>query len=153
MQKIIGIDPDIENCGVCELIDGKIDQLYTLTVPQLLDDVMVWHNKGYKIAIEDVERNKTTYSRPKASHGEMKKIAQDVGRVKGAARIICAYIKHHTGENPIMAPPGVGKQTKKDGELFNKITGYTKRSNEDKRDAWAVADWVYRKNPTGRSSE
>jgi len=46
------------------------------------------------------------------------------------------------GYTVVDVPDGVGKQVKKNAKLFKQLSGYDGRTNEDKRDAWAIAVWA-----------
>ena len=70
--------------------------------------------------------------------------AQSVGMVKASATLITEIITEMTGRAPILAPCGLGKQVKQNADLFKALTGYQKQTNEDKRDAWAIAYWVFK---------
>ena len=145
MINVIGIDPDLKKCGVVEYSDsGFIIEAYKkYTTAMILEDVPVWINKCYVFAIEDVNAIKTMYAKNRrGSKAVQSKIAQNVGMVKAAGTIIIDYIEHHGGK-VILVPPGIGKQTKKDAKLFNQITGYTGRTNEDIRDAYWIAKYGY----------
>ena len=145
MINVIGIDPDLKKCGVVEYSDrGFIIESYKkYTTAMILEDVPVWINKGYVFAIEDVNAIKTIYAKHRhATKAVQSRIAQNVGMVKATGTMIIDYIEHHGGKL-ILVPPGVGKQTRKNAELFNQITGYTGRTNEDTRDAYWIAKHGY----------
>ena len=146
MNKIIGIDPDIEKCGVCELVDGKIKDLYCLSVPELIDKIVPWCiEQGYRIGIENTLKVSAVYSKNrKESPRVNEKIANSVGKVQGVTKVIIDYIYLHTGEKPLLVPAGVGRQTKNKAGLFRTITGWERRTNEDMRDAYAIA--IYSQN-------
>jgi len=144
MIKVIGIDPDMRAPGVCFMnADGFHISKYTLAA--LVEDVKLLSKQGFIFAVEDVNKIKAMYPRIRkggaAVHG---RIAQNVGMVKASGTIIIDYIEH-MGGTVVLVPVGVGKATKKDGKLFNKITGYTGRTNEDARDAYWIADYAYKK--------
>ena len=95
-------------------------------------------------ALEDVNKVKTIYARNRRDNAAVGlKIAQSVGMVKGAATLIEDLITGITGNSPILAPVGLGKQFKNDAKLFKELTGYQGSTNEDKRDAYAIARWVW----------
>ena len=144
MIKIIGIDPDLEKPGICLLCDGKIECVESVKIEMIIEDIPIWASQGYIFAVENVEAKKTTFKRKGTSDFTHAKIAQDVGKVKGAARIIIKMIEHHGG-TVILVPPGINSATKKDAKLFKEITGFSGRTNEDNRDAWAIAMWAYKK--------
>jgi hypothetical protein len=139
---LIGIDPDSDKCGVCESV-GVEFVVESILIEKLLEDIPVYIQQGYKFAIENVEANKTTYPRgvPAKAHAA---IAQKVGMVKMAARVIIRTIEMHGG-TVILVPPGVGRQVKNNAKLFNELSGWTGQSNEDMRDAWAIAQYALNK--------
>jgi hypothetical protein len=141
-MKIIGIDPDSDKCGVCKIHD-KLMNAESVKIEELLLRVKMLAADGYVFAVENVEANKTTYPRgvPAKAHAA---IAQKVGMVKMAARVIIRTIEMHGG-TVILVPPGVGKQVKNNAKLFNELSGWTGRSNEDMRDAWAIAQYALNK--------
>ena len=147
MIKVIGIDPDKTKCGVVECVDGKfnIESYKKYNTAMVIEDVPVWVNQGYVFAVEDVNKNKATYYRRGMTNQSVaNNISQKVGMVKAAGTIIVDYIEHHGGQ-VILVSPGIGKQTKKDAELFKRLTGYTGRTNEDTRDAYWIAHYAYNK--------
>ena len=107
MSKIIGIDPDLEASGICELINGKVSTLYKLKIAELIEDIPTLISNGFIFAIEDVEKKRATFRRGRANNAVMMKIAQNVGQVKGIQRVVCECIKHQEG-TLIKTPPGIG---------------------------------------------
>lgn len=149
MIKIIGIDPDMRKCGVCAYQGGKIETLMSEDVSQILHSIPDCVKGGEIFALENVNAIKTIYAKNrKGGQAVQSRIAQNVGMVKAAATIIQDYIEHHGGK-VILVPPGIGKQTKKDAKLFEKLTGYTGRTNEDTRDAYWIAKYAYNQVKNG----
>lgn len=143
---IIGIDPDLQKSGVCALNDdGSIALLESMTITSLFHSIAEYCQDDLSTyAIEDVNKIGAMYNNHKNKNPRIAaNIAQKVGMVKGAATIIASFIEDTTGEPPIMAPVGLGKQVKKDAKLFNQLSGWEGKSNEDMRDAWAIAKWVH----------
>jgi Holliday junction resolvasome RuvABC endonuclease subunit len=140
---IIAIDPDLKKSGVCILDNnGEIVGLHSMSICNLLELINVHTNATY--ALEDVNKVKTIYARNRRDNAAVGlKIAQSVGMVKGAAALIEDLITGITGNSPILAPVGLGKQFKNDAKLFKELTGYQGTTNEDKRDAYAIARWVW----------
>jgi Holliday junction resolvasome RuvABC endonuclease subunit len=140
---IIAIDPDLKKSGVCILNNnGEINFLLSMSICELLRIITVYEDATF--ALEDVNKVKTIYARNRRDNASVGlKIAQSVGMVKGAATLIEDLITGITGNNPILAPVGLGKQFKNDAKLFKELTGYKGTTNEDKRDAYAVARWVW----------
>ena len=148
-MKLIAIDPDIHKPGICAMHE---DGEFMIESPKLCDFLLgieQYYYDGYDFAIEDVLKNKPVFNRGKMTFGAKQKIAQNVGMVKAAQIIIVSMIEN-LGASVILVPPGIGKQVKRDAELFNRLSGWTGRSNEDTRDAWAIAKYVM--TITGRSS-
>jgi Holliday junction resolvasome RuvABC endonuclease subunit len=141
---IIAIDPDLKKSGVCIL--DAMGQIFILeSMPICVLVKLITSNKDATFALEDVNKVKTIYARNRRDNAAVGlKIAQSVGMVKGAATLIEDLILGITKKRPILAPVGLGKQVKNDAVLFKQITGYKGTTNEDKRDAWAIAMWVFK---------
>lgn len=141
MAIIIGIDPDLRKSGVCVLDStGEIMILESQNINELIQ-LIDW-NLDAVYAVEDVNKNKATFSRGRQSQAQISKIAQNVGMVKGAATLIVDIIEHKTGKKVLLAPLGLGKQVKNNAAMFRCLSGYQGQTNEDKRDAWAIAKWA-----------
>ncbi len=144
-MKIIGIDPDMRKPGVCILHDGVIFDLVSMTTAYLLASIPGYIANGYVFAVENVNEVKGIYTRnQKGGAAVQSKIAQNVGMVKAAGTILIDYIEYSCGK-VILVPVGVGKQVKSNPKLFGKLTGHKKTTNEDMRDAWAIAKWAQSK--------
>ncbi|MCV6590789.1 MAG: hypothetical protein OIF57_17460 [Marinobacterium sp.] len=119
-QITIGIDPDLDKSGV-GIIAGKTQ----------IQDLLAF-DRALKIPVR---------ARREAA---MKKISQDVGRVKTVAMLLEQYLIR-INANYVKVPPIKGyvpnlngchrKKAKEDGKYFNEKTGWVGRSNADKRDA------------------
>lgn len=149
---IIAIDPDMKKPGVCVLNDdGTIVDLFSLSFYELIE--LIGLNKSFEFVIEDVNQVKTIYAANRRDNKSVGlQIAQNVGMVKAAGTIICDLITDITGKPPKLAPVGLGKQVKRNATLFKQITGWKGRTNEDMRDAYAVAIWYHSKKRTGHTS-
>lgn len=149
MIKIIGIDPDMRKPGLCFMHDGKIEDLLSEDMNYLINSLKYYiYQEKYKIAIEDVNRDNPTYYRGRQSQKVKDTISQRVGMVKCAATILSDMCSFY-GQEVILVPPGIGKQTKNDAKLFAKLTGYTGRTNEDTRDAYWIAKYAYNQVKNG----
>jgi Holliday junction resolvasome RuvABC endonuclease subunit len=140
---IIAIDPDLKKSGVCILNDdGEIVVLGSMPIYDLVEIITYYKSATY--ALEDVNKVKTIYARNRKNNVAVGlTVAQSVGMVKAAATLIESLITGITGNSPILAPVGLGKQFKNDAKLFKELTGYQGSTNEDKRDAYAIARWVW----------
>ncbi|SEG21042.1 hypothetical protein [Marinobacterium lutimaris] len=144
----IGIDPDQEKCGVGIANGAKLVDMKALHLFELMTLIDQYVEAGAKFVVEDVELAKPTFPKnfgkkpltPVQKQKIREKISQDVGRVKCLGRLVVAYLKQAGADYVAIKPlGGYAKQTKKDAALFNRITGWTGRSNEDQRDAAMLA--------------
>jgi len=134
----IGIDPDLDKCGVAFIDAGAVVSLHALDFFAVLE--MIAQNPTAEFVIEDVEFNKPTFNRG-LNQSKNLKVAQNVGMVKAVARLLTEALKR-AGVKYKAVPPLKGhmkNSAKKDAKYFNKITGWTGISNEDKRDAALLA--------------
>ena len=137
---ITAIDPDMRKSGVCQLNDkGEILSLESMSIIEIIEHVQHYPNDDY--VIEDVNKIKAMYARGRNTSNT--RIAQNVGMCKGAGTIIIDIISHYATSKPTLAPVGLGKQFKNNAALFKQVTGYEKQTNEDKRDAYAIAHWYF----------
>lgn len=144
-MRIIGIDPDKTDCGICELVDGKIINLYTLSPAQLIQEIPRLKNYGYIFSIENCEQIKTIYQKNRRTNSAVQsQIAQSIGMVKGVFSVLFDVLKLYECEI-ILTPVGIGKAWKNDAEAFKRDTSYTGRTNADKRDAAAIAFYANNK--------
>ena len=141
-QKVIAIDPDMKKSGVATILpSGEIEQLKSMSVTKLT--AWIKGNPDCIFSIEDVNKHGTIYKHNrKGGRGVQARIAQNVGMVKAAGSMIAEIVEDATGRPPIMAPLGIGKQVKRNAKLFNELTGWQGKSNEDTRDAACIGRWV-----------
>ena len=139
---ITAIDPDLRKSGVCTIDDeGNILLLKSMSAIELIEYVKA--NPDHVYGIEDVNKIGAMYATHKHRNPRIAaNIAQKVGMVKGVATLIAQLIDACTGREPIMCPVGLGKQIKNNAALFKKLTGYQGSTNEDTRDAYAIATWI-----------
>ena len=136
---VIGIDPDVDKSGVAIAIDGKLTELAALPFYDLLEFIEQ-HRHTAHFVVEDVEWDRAVYTRPGTNAPMMKKISQDVGKVKMVGRLIGVFLAGCDAQFILVKPlKGPVKLAKKDAKRFNKMTGWTGKSNEDKRDAALLA--------------
>ena len=141
---VIGIDPDLVKSGVAVSFNGSLSQLYALSFPELLEfakDKYAEHGDRVEFIVEEVEADKTTYQRAGMNQNKMRKIAQNVGQVKGTKRVLVDCFNYYGIPVRLVRPlrGEYKKQAKNDAKYFNRITGWTGSSNEDKRDAALLA--------------
>jgi hypothetical protein len=137
---VIGIDPDLVKSGVASVERGELKFLWALRFPQLLEYARHRIAEGALFVVEDVEHDKTTYHRGGTNNRQHAKISQNVGQVKGVARVLVECLID-MGADVVQVKPlkGTVKRAKDDKVFFNQLTGWSGNSNEDKRDAALLA--------------
>lgn len=145
-MKIIGIDPDIDKCGVCLLKDGEIAELISMDTATLIRHIIYGDFLDCKIAVENTLKTSAIYTKNRRQQSKVnEKIALSVGKVQGVTKILIDVIEQKYGEKPLLVPVGVGKQIKNNAKLFRELTGWEGSTNEDKRDAYAIAIYANKK--------
>lgn len=148
---VIGIDPDQTASGVAIWRGETLTDLLTLPLLPLIQFISEQKAAGALFVLEDVEANKPVFRRGKTSTRAMMRIAQNVGSVKARARDIEQALQASGAEFVKIKPlKGWYKQAKTDAAMFNSLTGWTGRSNADKRDAAMLAlHYIRSKNQRG----
>jgi hypothetical protein len=130
---IIGIDPDSKAHGVAVYIDGKIDKLECSTLVGIVGFIEFYANHIIEFHIEDVNAMNAVFRQRQGSNQNINmKMSNSVGKCQQAqielerfiTRYGCKIVKHK-----------ISKMWKKDKAQFEKVTGWTGRSNEDTRSA------------------
>lgn len=146
---IIGIDPDLSASGVAVITPAKaIVEMKRVRFSELVEYMRLQAAKvegRILIKMEDPNTLKPTFPRaiPRAMNKQAvnNRISQNVGQVKAVATLILEVLIA-AGFNVVPCRPLVGghkARCKKDATYFNKLTGWTARSNEDCRDAALIA--------------
>ncbi|WP_144203545.1 hypothetical protein [Shewanella sp. KCT] len=131
----------MDKSGVAVITNGRIESLHKLELDDLCDFVAARFTDGVLVVLEDVEANKPVFNRGGQSRRVRERVAQNVGNVKATARHIDRMLAKR-GVKVIKVAPlkgAVKRQAKKNSAYFNKLTGWTGRSNEDTRDAALLA--------------
>ena len=133
---VIGIDPDSSKHGVAVYREGKLVYLSTMPLMNLLAvaDREESDVTGCLFSIEDVMANQFVYARNQhSSKAAQSKIAMHIGRCQQA------QVELMRGLDYLQIDYELHKPTKnnwaKNKPMFEKVTGWTKRSNEDTRSA------------------
>lgn len=140
-KRIIGIDPDLTKSGMALVAGGKLLDMKALSFPELLNLAKYERLSGAIFVVEDVEHDKTTYHRANTNARQHARIAQNVGQVKGVARVLIECLESF-GCNVVKIKPLTGpvkRKAKTDAEYFNKVMGWQGRTNSDMRDAALIA--------------
>ncbi len=133
---IVGIDPDSDRHGFAVYNDGKLIVCASATAVE----IFTWHlpmlteSGEILFSIENVMQNQFVYTRnQKASKAEQSKVAMHIGRCQQAQLELMKWLDYYKIPYVLHAPQKGNWSDKK--ELFEKITGWTGRSNPDSRAA------------------
>lgn len=141
----IGIDPDMIASGVAVVAGKSIQKLQSVKLPNLIATVQAVGAPGEVVVkLENPEANKGLFaSRANKNKAVSISIAMSVGKVQATTHHIREMLES-AGYQVKMVTPLKGplkKQAKTDAAYFNKVTGWTGRSNQDQRDAALIALW------------
>lgn len=127
---IVGIDPDVDRSGVAVAINGKITELHNYDFWQLYGWLM--SEPIDKVYIEAGWLNKTKNYHGAKNKAIAAKIGADVGANHQMGKLIEKSCKDIKIDYELIKPT----QAKiKDQKLFNKLTGWEGRTNQEQRDA------------------
>ena len=139
---VIGIDPDSDKHGVAIYENNKLTSLSMMTIVDFFDLLQfTWSGeKLYSniiISIEDVCASNAVFVKPKLSYS-----GKDLAEVKARSRKLGKCQQSQIELEELFQWYGIkvikhkiSKAWKKDKDLFEKITGWKGRSNEDTRSA------------------
>jgi len=134
MSKItIGCDPDSKAHGIAVYIDGVLTDLRCMTLMQIID-YMAWEG-DITVHIEDVCANNSVFMPPsnkKSKIAEAKARGRTLGMCQQAQTELVRFFEH-AGVKVVKHK--ISKVWKKDKAQFERVTGWTGRSNEDTRSA------------------
>ena len=138
---IIGIDPDSKAHGVAVYKNGKLIKLESMALPQFYNFLMMeCGTDDVQVHIEDVQAKKAVWHNKKGSQAAYGMTCQRVGMCKQAQselERVCEYFVVKVVRHKI-------SKTWKDQagkKQFEKVTGWSGRSNEDTRSA-AYFGWL-----------
>jgi len=140
--QVLGIDPGV-NTGTALYVNGKLLSLQTIQPIDIQDcikrsfsDLIVFEDSRLQSAVWVPSKNKA--------------VANNIARKIGQVDALCFLIEEtcNRWEIKFMRVSPKAKGSKMNAEDFNKLTGYTARSNQHERDAAMVA-WQLR-NHNGR---
>ena len=137
---IIGIDPDSKAHGVAVYRDGKLIELLNLDCIQLREKIVNLKNtispSEIVFHIEDVKANNAVFMKP----GRMDKKREGEAKARGRTLGMCQQSQTEVERlaefcKIKVVKYKISKMWKKDKAQFEKVTGWTGRSNEDTRSA------------------
>lgn len=139
---VLGVDPDSSEHGVALYINGKLESLQRLSLPQLINKIISCKDSGDDIivSVENVLANNFVYARNnQATKAAQAKVGLSIGRCQQSQSELMRWLDY------IGIPYVLHKPTKSNWHdnkaLFEKVTGWTKQSNDDTRSA-AYMGWL-----------
>ena len=137
MKYVIGIDPDSEAHGVAIYNNGKLETLEQMNLLKLAGELSTasnLYNCDVEVHIEDVNGVGAAFGARDNNHNiHVKlKMAQSIGKCKQAQIELERFIEFYGIK---LVKHKISKMWKKDKAQFEKVTGWTARSNEDTRSA------------------
>ncbi len=143
---IIAIDPDTEKSGVA-IYDNNKDslELKSLTFPQILELFGDLKEKNDFKALVIVEAgwliSKSNWHKARGRY-RAERIAKNVGANHESGRKIVEMARYYnltTIEQKPLRKSWKGRDGKITADEFKELTGYSKRTNQDERDAGLIA--------------
>ena len=136
-RKIIGIDPDVDKSGVC--IVNNMLQIERLTTMDLVDLFVLIESmsdcRDIKVIVEAGWKNKTNFHVGAMDNAwKSAKIGSHVGANHEIGRQIIKFCEKVGIECHAIKPKG-HKMSALD---FKRISGWTKRTNQEMRDAYKI---------------
>lgn len=136
MKVIIGVDPDSNKHGIAIYIDGTLSELKMLNTIQLYRYITNHHKQDkVVIHIEDVKRNKATWHACGRRVEVFGQASQRVGMCKQAQTSVEQMADELGIEVVLHRVSKMWKKGPQQKALFEKVTGWASRSNEDTRSA------------------
>ena len=133
---VIGVDPDSKEHGVAFYRQGKLVGLYFMPLMELINIAQSEESEvtGVLVSIEDVMANQFVYSRNQhSSKAAQSKIAMHIGRCQQSQVELMRALDFMLIDYELHKP--TKNNWAKNKPMFEKVTGWTGRSNEDTRSA------------------
>lgn len=131
---IIGVDPDSSKSGFAVFTNGELITLKCMSLIDIYEALRALPSEMTELHIENVKGVSGIFAQRTSGKGKAValKMAQSVGMCKQIQTEV-ERIAEHFGIKVIRHQ--VSKMWKKDKAQFEKLTGWTGRSNEDSRSA------------------
>jgi len=135
-QKIIGIDPDVDKSGVCIVNEMlQIERLTTMDLVDLFVLIEGMRDCDIRVIVEAGWKNKTNFHVGAMDNAwKSAKIGSHVGANHEIGRQIIKFCEKVGIECHAIKPKG-HKMSALD---FKRISGWTKRTNQEMRDAYKI---------------
>ena len=129
---VVGIDPDSHRHGVAFYEDGKLKRLHCMDRVQIIEEIRFCAD--VLISIEDVLQNNFIYrANVKSSKSAQSKVGIHIGRCQQAQTELMRDLDYYNIPY-VLHKPQKGNWAK-DKNQFEKVTGWSGRSNSDTRSA------------------
>jgi hypothetical protein len=139
-RPLVGIDPDNNKSGVARVVAGKLERLENAHLFDLGPLLLDLTAGGGLVVLEYIDNSKPTFAK-KGNTKVQEAISRSVGRAQDAARHI-QQLLDRLGIEYVLVEPLKGPEkrlAKGDKQFFADLTGWSGRTNEDKRDAAMLA--------------
>jgi len=144
---VVGVDPDSKAHGIAIYENEKLTELQCMTIFDIYDLICdlrsKYDNDEILFSIEDVKANNAVFMKQKPYYS-----GKDLAEVKARSRKLGMVQQSQTELERMLSHIGIkfinhkiSKAWKKEKALFEKINGWTGRSNEDTRSA-AYFGWL-----------
>ncbi len=130
MTYVLGIDPG-KTTGVALCCDGKIIDLYSTDFWGAID---VFENYADSVVVIELPDTKHVWHNGATTRGAIQRTGVNVGSCIREAELLIQYLIRNRREYVIQKPKG-----KSDSGWFNRVTGWTGRTNQHERDAGLLA--------------
>jgi hypothetical protein len=141
----IGVDPDVDSSGFA-VWDSVLKEFSEINAYRIFDllawiDTYIAEGHDVKVVIEAGWLNKKSnfHGNAKQSKSVGEKIAKSVGANHQVGRVIVEYCQvkniSYVEQKPLPKKWGKNKREKISAEEFKKISGWSGRTNSEKRDA------------------
>lgn len=137
MNQVVGIDPGV-NAGTALYTNGKLVLLQTIEPIDIQSFILTGHSD--LIVFEDSRLQSAVWV-PSKNKAVANNIARKIGQVDALCSLIQDTCERYEIKYMRVSPKAKG--SKMNAEDFNKLTGWTTRSNQHERDAAMVA-WQLR---------
>lgn len=139
MTVVLGIDPG-SSTGLAIFRAGKLAELRTVEPAGI--EAQIVAIKPSRVVFEDSRLQSHTWATAKAmSRAAAVKIARNVGQIDAWCSLVTAICAKHSIPAHGISPKAKGSKTT--AEQFERLTGWTCKSNQHERDSALVA-WPYR---------
>lgn len=130
----VGIDPDGDKHGVAIYLNGKLVKLAMMNAVQIVNQIILpYKDQDLLFAIENVNTTNKIFDKHLTKNSKVDmEIARKVGRNQQAQLELEMWLDFYQVKYKRYKPSSEWKKTE---NLFKRITGWTGRSNEDKRSA------------------